>query len=445
MKIKIIAPAIGALTFVWATCAFAQTDPGVRGGAAAAGGPLAGLTENEEMFFDIGGDDFAEAEGVADGLGPRFNLDGCGGCHIQPANGGTAGPVNPQFDIATAFGARNTVPSFITRNGPIREARFKRLPNGQPDGGVHALFVITGREDGTASTNGCNIQQDNFAAAVAANNVSFRIPTPIFGMGLMESIDDGELLRNLNDGAAAKAALGITGRLNHNGNDGTTTRFGWKAQNVSGLVFAGEAYNVEMGITNENFFNERDTTFPCQFAQVPNDVTLTDAATGVDTISAIEKFAFFMRFAAAPVQNLNVPGGNASISEGFNSFVNIGCAQCHTQQLRTRETTIAALRNKDVRLFSDLAIHNMGPGLADDISQGEARGDEFRTAPLWGVGQRVFFLHDGRTSNMLTAITAHRSNANGTYQASEANAVIDRFNALPANRKQEMLNFLRSL
>jgi CxxC motif-containing protein (DUF1111 family) len=113
--------------------------------------------------------------------------------------------------------------------------------------------------------------------------------------------------------------------------------------------------------------------------------------------------------------------------------------------LRTGNATVAALRNQNVRMFSDLAVHNMGPGLADDVVQGEALGDEFRTAPLWGLGQRVFFLHDGRTNNLLTAITAHASNGNGTYQASEANTVISRFNALSTTAKQNMLNFLRSL
>jgi CxxC motif-containing protein (DUF1111 family) len=420
-------------------------DPGVRPGAAGAGQPLPGLTANEAIFFDVGRDDFNEAEGIGDGLGPRFNLDGCGGCHFQPAAGGSSGTINPQFAIATAFGARNTVPSFITQNGPIREARFKRTTSGAPDGGVHALFTISQRNDGTGNASACNITQDNFAQQVSNNNIIFRIPTPVFGMGLLEQITDSELIRNLTEGSATRAQLGITGRLNHNGNDGRVTRFGWKAQNISALVFSGEAYNVEMGITNENFQIERDETPACQFAQLPNDVTNVDGVTGTDTISAIEKFAVFMRFLAPPTQSTTTPGGNASIAEGFNAFVNIGCAQCHTQQLRTGNSTVAALRNQNVRAFSDVALHNMGPGLADDISQGEATGDEFRTAPLWGLGQRTFFLHDGRTNNLLTAITAHRSNANATYPASEANAVIDRFNALSATAKQNMLNFLRSL
>src|SRR4029078_801631 len=144
--------------------------------------------------------------------------------------------------MSPAFGARNTVPSFITLNGPIREARFKRLPNGQPDGGVHAMFVISQRSDGTGDRGACKIAQDNFAQAVAQNNVIFRIPTPTFGMGLMESITEAELVRNLTEGAAGSAAPRTTGRLNHNGNDGRVTRFGWKAQNVSAVVFSGEAY-----------------------------------------------------------------------------------------------------------------------------------------------------------------------------------------------------------
>src|SRR5688572_31351753 len=185
---KMFVSAAAVAFFIGATSALAQTDPGVQGGAARAGGPIAGLTANERVFFDVGLEDFEEAEGVGDGLGPRFNLDSCGGCHIQPALGGTSPPVNPQVATATAFGARNTLPPFITRDGPVREARFKTLPNGQRDGSVHGLFVITGRNDETGSASGCNILQENFAAEVSRNNVSLRIPTPVFGLGLMEQV-----------------------------------------------------------------------------------------------------------------------------------------------------------------------------------------------------------------------------------------------------------------
>src|SRR5919108_2322794 len=114
-------------------------DPGVRGGAAGAGGPLPGLTASQQRFFTVGLEDFEEVEGVGDGLGPRFNLDNCAGCHSQPAIGGSSPAVNPQIAAATAYGARNTVPSFLTLDGPVREVRFKRNADGTPDGGVRAL------------------------------------------------------------------------------------------------------------------------------------------------------------------------------------------------------------------------------------------------------------------------------------------------------------------
>ena len=104
-----------------------------------------------------------------------------------------------------------------------------------------------------------------------------------------------------------------------------------------------------------------------------------------------------------------------------------------------------ALSNQTIHPYSDFAIHKMGPRLADQVSQGAAGGDEFRTAPLWGLGQRLFFLHDGRTSDLMQAIAAHSSAASSQFPASEANAVIANFNALSTSDKQAILNFLRSL
>src|SRR6202163_2916243 len=126
-------------------------DPGVRGGAAGAGTPLKGLTADENAFFGDGLVRFAVVEVVTggnnNGLGPRFNSNQCLSCHSQPAVGGSSPAQNPSIKIATLNGAKNVVPWFITQNGPIREARFKRNPNGTNDGEVHNLFVITGRND----------------------------------------------------------------------------------------------------------------------------------------------------------------------------------------------------------------------------------------------------------------------------------------------------------
>src|SRR5882762_1711647 len=234
----------------------AARDPGPRGGAAGAGAPIAALTKTELAFFNAGKDEFAQQEEVTDGLGPTMNLDGCGGCHLQPAVGGTSPAVNPQVAFATLNGATNAVPSFITAKGPVREVRFVKNADGTPDGGVHALFTVTGRTDAP----GCMLGQPAFEQELANRNVIFRIPTPTFGAGLIEEIPDSAIVANRVAHSSTKRLFGISGRVNKNGNDGTIARFGWKAQNKSLLLFSGEAYNVEMGITNELFQTERDET-----------------------------------------------------------------------------------------------------------------------------------------------------------------------------------------
>jgi CxxC motif-containing protein (DUF1111 family) len=423
---------------------FNARDPGVRTGPAGAGTQIGGLTPEEAEMFAVGLADFSEEEEVDEGVGPRFNFVGCAGCHAQPAVGGTSPADNPLFRVVQSLTVAgglgftaNRIPSFITPHGPIREARFQFNPDGSRDGGVHALFVITGHPD----ANGCNIAQEDFERQVRNNNIIFRIPTPVFGAGLIEQIRDSTLVSNLSANSSTKSALGITGRLNRNGNDGRVSKFGWKAQNPSLLVFSGEAYNVEMGITNEAFPIERDETRSCQFATVPNDVTPS-----VRQIGAIDNFSNFQRFLAPPTPSPDTPGGATSIGRGRQQFANVGCVHCHTPTLRTPDyTTVGALSNQTAALYSDLALHAMGPGLADNVLQGAARGDEFRTAPLWGLGKRIFFLHDGRTSDLEVAIREHKSDGNRTFGPSEANEVVNKFNRLDERDKQDLLNFLRSL
>src|SRR5881296_2893382 len=196
---------------------FAARDPGVRTGPAGAGGMYTyGLTDIEQQMFGLGQDQFKEVQSVQGtipdtelGLGPRFNLDSCAGCHAQPAVGGTSPAVNPQVGMATAFGAKNVVPSFIRSDGPVREVRFKFKPDGTRDGGVHALFVISGRVDETGNASTCTIQQEDFGAQVARHNVIFRIPTATFGLGLVEAIPDATILANRAANSAPKLTLGI--------------------------------------------------------------------------------------------------------------------------------------------------------------------------------------------------------------------------------------------
>ena len=311
---------------------------------------------------------------------------------------------------------------------------------------------------------GCNIAQPDFLPAgdpltgQGGNpNVIFRIPTPLFGAGLIEAIPDSAILANISANASEKSALGISGHpnaiisgtANLSANDGTITRFGWKAQNKSLLMFAGEAYNVEMGISNQLFPQERDETPTCIFVASPNDTsnfttpTSTNLASNPAVLSDIEAFANFMRFLAPPTPVPSTP----SSQKGRAAFARIGCIHCHTPSFTTGKmiasgsSTVpsAALSNQTVNLYSDLLVHHMGKGLADGITQGGAGPDEFRTAPLWGVGQRAFFLHDGRADNLVEAIRAHKS------PGSEANKVIEQFDRMRTQERQEIIDFLRSL
>ncbi|HYV67320.1 MAG TPA: di-heme oxidoredictase family protein [Myxococcales bacterium] len=445
-----------------ATGAFAQVDPGPRGGPANAGGPLPGLSPAEINFFNAAKEVFQEIDSVSGGisgedgkgLGPTFNANSCAACHAQPATGGssphpTLGQVltpNPQIAMATLdrlFGKNQTVPSFIRADGPVREARFVKNADGSDDGGVHALFTIAGRVDAPSS---CTLDQPDFATQLANQNVIFRIPTPTFGLGLVENTSEEFLVASLNNTASQRAALGIGGRFNRSGNDGTITKFGWKAQNKSLLIFAGEAYNVEQGVTNELFPNERGGIQSCEANPTPEDHShVLNEATGGTTGTLTQmssdavSFAGFMRFLAPPTNTTNT----FSEFNGKFLFNAVGCNLCHTTTMVSEESPFTGQTEVVYHPFSDFAIHHMGQGLADGVSQGAAGPDEFRTAPLWGAGQRIFFLHDGRAGprngGLLRAIFQHSSTG------SEANAVISKFNSLSSSQKQDILNFLRSL
>jgi Di-haem oxidoreductase, putative peroxidase len=432
-------------------------DPGPRIGGVGAGGFLMGLTDAQQAQANDGAMRFVEPETFPGGLGPFYNSGtqrACGGCHAQPNVGGSSpsasaypyiGP-NPQATVDyNAYNASNVIPPFISADGPVREMRlvYFHKPNGNlnlnaPDGGVHDLYNVTGRTDNTT----CTLPQPNFAQELAQGNAIFRIPTPVFGAGLIENIDDGTILANqaASQAAAAAAGIPIAGQVNRNGNDGTISRFGWKAQNKSLLIFAGEAYNVEDGVTNELFPTQRPTpgtTLPpgCLVNATPEDRSNPESA-GVAVNSDVTAFAAFMRMLAPPTP----AAPTAQTLAGQQTFSNIGCALCHTPTMTTAQSTeAAALSGVPANLYSDLLIHNMGDKLADGVSQGGANGQQFRSAPLWGVGQRVFFLHDGRTSDLAEAIRQHKSHG------SEANQVIDNFENLSHRDKKNLLLFLRSL
>ncbi|HEV2991017.1 MAG TPA: di-heme oxidoredictase family protein [Candidatus Angelobacter sp.] len=526
MKKIVLKATLTVSIFLSASVAFAQKDPGVRGGLQNTGGGLQHqgipipppnlispnpnhpdfvVSKNERLLFLEGIKRMGQLESTCDtcsvapfgvgdgnpvqppavpagteidplfpqtvtnsnGLGTRHNSDNCFECHAQPILGGSGGFIaahkgdvaqNPQFDLVPhRFGRKNVVPSFEEQFGPIREVRFKFNPDGTRDGGVHALWTTRGDISDTPNPN-CDAKQEDFATQFAKGNLSFRIPLQEFGLGLIESIEDSEILAHHDATAAQRQALGISGHANRSGNDGTIARFGWKAQNKSLAIFAGEAYNVEMGVSNDVFPNARDENHNCASGKpAPNDINRIDE-TDIDNhafnnplheLPDWQMFMVLMRFMDAPQPD---PHPSTSAQRGRAVFEKVGCALCHTPTMQTGGANniggpqnSPVLMDRPVNLFSDLLVHHMGPALADDVVQGAAGPDEFRSTPLWGVGQRIFFLHDGRTNDLLQAILLHASNGNSTFAASEANEVIEEFKELSKADQQAVLDFLRSL
>lgn len=471
---KLVSASTLVAALLLAGTSLAQTDPGVQSGNRGTGAALPSVLQNDNpgilAFFNDGQSRFQEVEvvsgGANNGLGPRFNLNQCSGCHAQPAVGGTGPANNPQFEAINdgmANGSTNVIPSFITATGPTREARFPFFfnANGEPNfnnpnGGVEDLFTVSGRSD----AGSCSLQQPSFTAAQQVNNIIFRIPTPVFGAGLLENLDDSTLLTNQANNNNNR--LGISGTFNHNGNDGTISRFGWKAQNKSLQTFAGEAYNVEMGISNILFPQDRplpgedgsggsgslglpSNCLNLSGSGYPEDFSNPAASSDAAVLDDVSAFANFMRGLAPPPPGGVVLNGQQvsqqTISAGAALFSSIGCANCHTPSLGPTQKSqmTGSLSSAMASAYTDLEIHHMGSSLADNVSQGTAGGDQFRTAPLWGLGQRIFLLHDGRTTNLNSAIAAHQGNG------SEASNVEQNFHNLSTQQQQEILDFLRSL
>jgi len=446
------------------------------------------------------------------GLGPRFNGNSCIMCHFNPTymGAGAAGASgNPNFStqnpeataVPTVFvtatngvgnqdGGTNSLGTLrssgaIVANGPVREVRFIDVPGTMTaDGGVHDLFTITGRVDATNAINidspsatspnltTCSEAQPDFRDNLANGNIIFRIPISTLGDGLVELIDDELLEDNLK--AMQALGFGTNGTFNRSGNDGTITRFGWKAQNKSMLMFAGEAYNVEQGVSNDLFPNERRgdddllneslaTIQACEFMPLPDDFMAFSSAglsTGINASSIssdITNFAGAMRLSAPPLRNTSAfSPSDLESGEGF--FNSVGCAACHTDTTTSGGNMITQPNGSFpigqggqlVPAFSDFAIHVMStapgtnseglPCLNDQVQQGQAMGGQFRTAPLWGLSTRKFLLHDGSASDLVTAIERH------DCTNSDAHTVISNFNNnLSSAQQKQLLEFLRSL
>jgi len=364
------------------------------------GSPLQGITPVEFEEFRLGLDDFMEVESAEEGLGPAFNATSCAVCHNVPAIGG-AGTI-----AEMRAGRRNA------------QGEFETL-----DASGETLFHLF-----SVPSHACQaiVPED-------ANVFARRVPISLFGAGLVEAIPD-ETIRALEDpfdrngdGVRGRAAL-VTDIATGNQRVG---RFGWKAQHATLLAFGADAYRNEMGITNALFPLEAAfgisaaTMRSCDRFPDPEDIP--DPRT---RRRGIDNFASFMRF-LAPVGR---EGINDRVRVGEQVFSAIGCATCHVPILATGPSTNPLFDRKQLALFSDLLLHDVGTG--DGIKQAAAAPNEIRTPALWGLRFRRPLLHDGSAGTAQDAIGRHRE---------EAELARRGFERLSDEDRTALLAFMRSL
>jgi len=374
------------------------------------GGPLSGLTTNQFNLFTIGMTQFDFPWDPVHGLGPVYTNTNCNNCHAQPVFGGT--------------NTKNRVTLFGTLNS---DGSFNQLTN---EGGPELQPLSVAK-----FIPGCTVVGEFIPTD--ATIIGQRLPPPLFGDGLIDNIDDSAIMAN-----AVNKGMGIQGSVNMvpdwNGNM-RVGRFGLKAQLASLLQTVGFAFGHETGITNPVVTTEDCPQGNCS---IPGNCVRRSELNDMKGVETVQMFDFLVYLAP------NTPGsGN---SNGQALFTSTGCALCHIPSYTTDPNVaipvdflghvngppILALSNQPVNLYSDLLIHDMGPGLADNIPQGEATGSQWRTTPLWGLSFRTVYLHDGRTTNLTKAITMH---------GGEATQVINAFKALSPSDQADLLAFIQSL
>lgn len=362
------------------------------------GSPLSGLTASQMQEFIEGRETFTEEEDIDEGLGPILNGTSCGECHAQPTVGGSSPNVNVS-----------------------RETLIGRVINGKFDPMVDAGGLVLQRRSIDRLVPECPPGE---VAPKEAEFVSLRITTPLFGAGLIEAIPVSEILKRVDP--LDRNRNGISGVVNlvNNPESGRAEvgRFGWKAQMPTLHLFSGLAYLNEMGVTSKTFPDDNK----------PQGKAIPDGCDQVndpeDEDNDVQKFTNFMILLAPPPATEN--------PAGMEVFSEIGCSGCHVPSMVTGNSQVVALSRKQVKLFSDLLVHDMGPGLADGIEQGTAKGNEWRTAPLWGLGARIFLMHDGRSMSIDSAVRRH---------GGEATKAIGRYKDLSAGDRGELLRFLEDL
>jgi hypothetical protein len=333
---------------------------------------------------DQGADIFSHDMTTNQALGPLFNEQSCSRCHNTPGAGG----------MGTDAG------SFVTRIARTQHGDFALLPgHAGPIARQHSIAELG---------SSCGLPT---GVPPQANLTSLRSAMTLRGTALIDNVLVSQLLAAASDPGIP---AGVRGRVNVLP-DGRIGRFGWKAQTATLVEFMGEAFRDEIGVTN-----------PLAPDDLVNGCGANIMKPEMDAVPLTALVAFLNTI------DPPTPAAACTASPGAAAFAAVGCVNCHKPSY-----TVPGSNNVlTARLYSDLLLHDMGPGLADGFQQGSATGNEFRTAPLWRVSDRVHFLHDGRATTMLDAILLHGG------QASDAVAA---FNALSAAERQALIAFLNCI
>jgi CxxC motif-containing protein (DUF1111 family) len=357
-----------------------------------AGGPLPGLTAEEQSRFQAGLVLFQRIYAPEEGLGPFFNENQCSSCHTFPATGGTGEQLAIRataWDPAT--GSCDLLPDFNGEN-------------------VHTAAIPALRERGVLHR-----PVPEQATHVARFNSPF-----LFGLGLAEAVPEETLLA-LAAGNGGRPGRDAAGRL---------ARFGRKAEHATLASFVAGALLHEMGLTTS--VHPRET----RLDGLPMPPELDGVADPEVDDAALSLFVDFVRF-LAPLPRLQPEGaeGPEWARRGEAIFQRIGCATCHTPFLETGPSPVPALDRKRVYLYSDLLLHDMGQERVNACGIA-ATPTELRTEPLMGLGHRRLFLHDFSAVSIPEAIDAHGGRGAAARAA---------FRALGELEQEYLIRFLRTL
>jgi CxxC motif-containing protein (DUF1111 family) len=412
--------------------------------------PARNLREEHRSSFFVGNSFFNQNWVVApasvaarDGLGPLFNARSCSGCHFKDGRGR---PPEPGEPIDTLL-LRISVPGADAHGAPMPDPVYGDQIQGQSIPGVTReadVYVTYDEVPGTFSDNEAfslrrpsyRIEHLGYGPISQPLLISPRVSPGIVGLGLLEAVPDATLLR-LADPDDADGD-GISGHVNIVWNHVTSRtsigRFGWKAEQPSVLQQTAAAFNGDIGITSPLFRDENHTARERAAAQRPSK---TEPELGDKIFQAVGLYA---RSLAVPAART---GDDVHALRGRQLFAAARCGACHVAELKTGpDAELPELANQTIRAYTDLLLHDMGEGLADDRPVFTATGREWRTPPLWGLGLiakvngHTFLLHDGRARNVAEAILWH---------GGEASASRQNFLTMSAEDRAALLAFLNSL